>query len=251
MIGAVFAARFIRSHEQALEDEAERALPGRAQASEGLGGALIDASGAPPRCQKSTKGAEMPASLMAAIPALPALLLGFFLMQTGNTFQGTILSIRGEIEGFTPGANRRGRGGLLGRRHYRIVARRGSDPAGWPHSNLRGLRSNRRHRAARAPSRGGSVRVDRGASADRILFRRHVHCRRELAERRRELRKQRTDSKHLRHDRIARRHRRPASSAHDRSSGLPGVLHHRLHHFARPCADRFDPGRRARASRRR
>ena len=43
----------------------------------------------------------MPARLMAAIPALPALLLGFFLMQTGNTFQGTILSIRGEIEGFT------------------------------------------------------------------------------------------------------------------------------------------------------
>ena len=43
----------------------------------------------------------MPASLIGAIPALPALLLGFWLMQTGNTFQGTILSIRGEIEGFT------------------------------------------------------------------------------------------------------------------------------------------------------
>jgi len=42
----------------------------------------------------------MPANLTAAIPALPALLLGFFLMQTGNTFQGTILTIRGEIEGF-------------------------------------------------------------------------------------------------------------------------------------------------------
>jgi MFS family permease len=42
----------------------------------------------------------MPARLTTAIPALPALLLGFFLMQTGNTFQGTILSIRGEIEGF-------------------------------------------------------------------------------------------------------------------------------------------------------
>jgi hypothetical protein len=28
VICAVFAARFIRSHEQALEDEAERALPG-------------------------------------------------------------------------------------------------------------------------------------------------------------------------------------------------------------------------------
>jgi len=43
----------------------------------------------------------MPVSLTATILALPALLLGFFLMQTGNTFQGTILSIRGEIEGFT------------------------------------------------------------------------------------------------------------------------------------------------------
>jgi len=43
----------------------------------------------------------MPGSVIAAIPALPALLLGFWLMQTGNTFQGTILSIRGEIEGFT------------------------------------------------------------------------------------------------------------------------------------------------------
>ena len=43
----------------------------------------------------------MPAALTTAIPALPALLLGFWLMQTGNTFQGTILSIRGEIEGFT------------------------------------------------------------------------------------------------------------------------------------------------------
>src|ERR1700690_3121580 len=56
-----------------------------------------------PEVQKSTKGAEMPASLIAAIPALPALLLGFWLMQTGNTFQGTILSIRGEIGGFTLG----------------------------------------------------------------------------------------------------------------------------------------------------
>jgi MFS family permease len=45
----------------------------------------------------------MPGALTTAIPALPALLLGFWLMQTGNTFQGTILSIRGEIGGFTLG----------------------------------------------------------------------------------------------------------------------------------------------------
>ena len=193
----------------------------------------------------------MPASLTATIPALPALLLGFLLMQTGNTFQGTVLSIRGEIEGFTPGSNRRGWGGLLGRHHYWIVARREGDTAGWPHSNLRGLRSHRRDRAARAPSCGGSVRVDRGAGAHRLLFRGHVHCRRELAQRRRELRKQGTDSKHLRHDRIAGRRRRPASSAHDRSSGLQGVLHHRLHYFCCACADRLDARRSAGASRRR
>ena len=43
----------------------------------------------------------MPTKLWTTMPALPALLLGFWLMQTGNTFQGTILSIRGEIEGFS------------------------------------------------------------------------------------------------------------------------------------------------------
>ena len=36
VIGAVLAARFIRSHEQALEDEAERALPGPLRQPEGL-----------------------------------------------------------------------------------------------------------------------------------------------------------------------------------------------------------------------
>ena len=152
--------------------------------------------------------------------------------------------------GLYTGSNRRGRGGLLGRHYYWIVARRGSDKAGWPHSNFRGLWSNRRHRAARAPSGGGSVRVDSRAGAHRVLFRRYVHCRRELAECRRELRKQGTDSKHLRHDGIAGRHMWPASSSGDGSSGLQGVLHHRLHYFACACADRFDPGRSAGASRR-
>ena len=39
----------------------------------------------------------------ATLPTLLALLLGFGLMQMGNTLQGTLLSIRGGIEGFVPG----------------------------------------------------------------------------------------------------------------------------------------------------
>jgi MFS family permease len=38
----------------------------------------------------------------ATLATLFALLLGFGLMQMGNTFQGTLLSIRGGIEGFSP-----------------------------------------------------------------------------------------------------------------------------------------------------
>jgi MFS family permease len=38
----------------------------------------------------------------AALPTLLALLLGFGLMQMGNTLQGTLLSVRGGIEGFSP-----------------------------------------------------------------------------------------------------------------------------------------------------
>ncbi len=38
----------------------------------------------------------------AAVPTLLALLLGFGLMQMGNTLQGTLLSVRGNIEGFAP-----------------------------------------------------------------------------------------------------------------------------------------------------
>jgi len=37
----------------------------------------------------------------ATVATLFGLLLGFGLMQMGNTFQGTLLSIRGGIEGFT------------------------------------------------------------------------------------------------------------------------------------------------------
>ncbi len=37
-----------------------------------------------------------------ALPTLFALLLGFGLMQMGNTLQGTLLSVRGGMEGFTP-----------------------------------------------------------------------------------------------------------------------------------------------------
>ena len=38
----------------------------------------------------------------ATVPTLIALLLGFGLMQMGNTLQGTLLSVRGGMEGFSP-----------------------------------------------------------------------------------------------------------------------------------------------------
>jgi hypothetical protein len=44
----------------------------------------------------------MQATPRASLATLFALLLGFGLMQMGNTFQGTLLSIRGGIEGFSP-----------------------------------------------------------------------------------------------------------------------------------------------------
>ena len=42
------------------------------------------------------------ATKRAALPTLLALLLGFGLMQMGNTLQGTLLSVRGELERFAP-----------------------------------------------------------------------------------------------------------------------------------------------------
>ena|SRR5262245_3071368 len=44
----------------------------------------------------------MPATLRAILLQLLSLLLGFALMQMGNTLQGTLLSVRGSIEGFSP-----------------------------------------------------------------------------------------------------------------------------------------------------
>jgi MFS family permease len=44
----------------------------------------------------------MSSSLRATLPTLFALLLGYALMQIGNTLQGTLLSVRGSIAQFTP-----------------------------------------------------------------------------------------------------------------------------------------------------
>lgn len=44
----------------------------------------------------------MATTLRAVLPQLLALLFGFGLMQMGNTLQGTLLSVRGDIEGFSP-----------------------------------------------------------------------------------------------------------------------------------------------------
>ena len=38
----------------------------------------------------------------ATVSTLLALLMGFGLMQMGNTLQGTLLSVRGQIESFSP-----------------------------------------------------------------------------------------------------------------------------------------------------
>ncbi len=44
----------------------------------------------------------MPTSLRSVLPTLLALLLGYALMQIGNTLQGTLLSVRGNLENFSP-----------------------------------------------------------------------------------------------------------------------------------------------------
>jgi MFS family permease len=44
----------------------------------------------------------MTSSLRTTLPTLFALLFGYALMQVGNTLQGTLLSVRGSIEQFTP-----------------------------------------------------------------------------------------------------------------------------------------------------
>ena len=44
----------------------------------------------------------MSASLRTILPHIVSLLLGFGLMQMGNTLQGTLLSVRGSAEGFSP-----------------------------------------------------------------------------------------------------------------------------------------------------
>jgi MFS family permease len=171
---------------------------------------------------------------------LPALLLGFFLMQTGNTFQGTILSIRGEIEGFALaqiGAVGAGlwAGVIVGslgaakviRRvgHIRTFAAFGAiastaplahllvvDPLVWIVARaLTGFCFAAMFIVVESWLNAGASSENKG-----------------------------TDPQHLRHDGIAGRHRRPASSARDRSSGLQAVLHHRLHHFDGGGADRFD-----------
>ena len=56
----------------------------------------------PPVSGSKTLGRPaMQTTSRATVATLFGLLLGFGLMQMGNTFQGTLLSIRGGIEGFT------------------------------------------------------------------------------------------------------------------------------------------------------
>lgn len=46
----------------------------------------------------------MPSPLLSALATMLALLFGYGLLQLGNTLQGTLLSVRGGLEGFSPSA---------------------------------------------------------------------------------------------------------------------------------------------------
>ena len=135
----------------------------------------------------------MPASVITAIPALPALLLGFWLMQTGNTFQGTILSIRGEIEGFTLaqiGAVGAGfwAGVIIGSLRAAGVIRRVGHIRTFAAFGAIAATAPLVHLLVVDPFVWIAARALTG-----LLFRGHVHRCRELAECRRELRKQGTN----------------------------------------------------------
>src|SRR5260221_6737500 len=54
------------------------------------------------KCDVEPVTTRMQTAPRGTLATLTALLLGFGLMQMGNTFQGTLLSIRGGIEGFSP-----------------------------------------------------------------------------------------------------------------------------------------------------
>jgi hypothetical protein len=95
----------------------------------------------------------------ATLPTLLALLLGFGLMQMGNTLQGTLLSVRGGIEDFSPAQI-----GAVGAGFWVGVPKRRA------YSGVSGSWSGRLDRAAPAPAGNGSDSVDSGSRPDRFCF---------------------------------------------------------------------------------
>jgi MFS family permease len=53
-------------------------------------------------CRDFDTSVGMQDRLTSALPVIAALLLGFGLLQVGNTLQGTLLAVRGGMEGFSP-----------------------------------------------------------------------------------------------------------------------------------------------------
>src|SRR5918993_1292894 len=96
-----------------------------------------------------TNEEPMSSTLRTIIPPLIALLTGYGLMQMGNTLQGTLLSVRGGIEGF---------------------AAREIDPQGRSHSNFRGTRGDRLNSCSASSADDQLARLDRGPCVDRLLL---------------------------------------------------------------------------------
>ena len=113
----------------------------------------------------------------AALTTLFALLLGYGLMQMGNTFQGTLLSIPRWYRELFARSDRRGRVRLLGRYPDWITALRKMDSKNWTHSGLLGARSDCVDRAACALACDSSDFLGCRARADRVLLCRTVHGR--------------------------------------------------------------------------
>src|SRR4051812_34109058 len=76
-----------RNKQQQLAGEPDEGPPGR---------------GTCRRMNTKLRMGEPMSRLRTVVPTLIALLTGYGLMQMGNTFQGTLLSVRGGIEGFSP-----------------------------------------------------------------------------------------------------------------------------------------------------
>ena len=119
------------------------------------------------------------------------------------------------------------------------------DPKNRPHPGVLGPRGDRLYSATRALACNSSDFLGGGARFDRVLLRRTVHGRRELAQRRRDGTNPRADSERLWHDRSPGWNPRTTPSADGEPGWLQTLLRNRNHYRNRLGANRFDSGRRA------